>query len=90
MRGYHDQNPYFNNPVEYIKNAHHPHHLAQVRQPDIILVVGRNDPNFGHNQYFSTLLWEKNIWHAFRVWDGWAHDWPWWRHMLSLYIGGPD
>jgi esterase/lipase superfamily enzyme len=90
VRGYHDLNIYFNNPVEYIKNAHHPHHLAQLRRLDIIIAVGRDDPNFGHNQYFSNLLWEKNIWHAFRVWDGWAHDWPWWRHMLQLYIGGPD
>jgi esterase/lipase superfamily enzyme len=44
----------------------------------------------GQNQHLSQLLWSKNIWHALRTWDGFAHDWPIWARMLPLYIGGPD
>jgi len=25
-----------------------------------------------------------------RIWDGWAHDWPWWRDMIRTYVGGHD
>ncbi len=88
--GYQDDNVYFNNPVSYIKNAHDPRHLDRLRRLDLIIVVGEHDPHIGHNRYFSDLLWQKNIWHALRVWDGWAHDWPWWQQMLPMYIGGAD
>jgi esterase/lipase superfamily enzyme len=57
---------------------------------DIILAVGREDSALGNNQYFSGILWEKGIGNALRIWDGWAHDWPWWRQMIRIYIGGHD
>jgi esterase/lipase superfamily enzyme len=90
VAGYHDDNIYFNNPVAYIKNAHDPHHLEALRRLDLIIAVGEHDPNIGSSRYLSDLLWQKNIWHALRVWDGWAHDWPWWRQMVRLYLGGSD
>ena len=30
------------------------------------------------------------IGNALRIWDGWAHDWPYWERMIRLYIGGHD
>ena len=24
------------------------------------------------------------------LWDGWAHDWPYWKEMIRQYIGGHD
>ena len=30
----------------------------------------------------------QGIGNALRVWDGWAHDWPWWREMIQVYIAG--
>jgi esterase/lipase superfamily enzyme len=57
---------------------------------DIILAIGRDDPHYQDNVHLSNVLWQKNIWHAFRPWDGWAHDWPWWRQMIRLYINGSD
>jgi len=27
---------------------------------------------------------------ALRIWDGWAHDWPWWKEMILKYISGHD
>ena len=35
-------------------------------------------PAAGQNQQLSTLLWSKDVWHALRIWDGFAHDWPVW------------
>jgi esterase/lipase superfamily enzyme len=88
--GYHDANIYYNNPMEYLANERDPGQLAALRKLDIILAVGRDDPLAEGNLRLSELLWGKQIWHAVRIWDGFAHDWPVWAHMLPLYIGGHD
>ena len=88
--GYSDDNVYFNNPCDFIQNEHDPGRLQALRHIDIILAIGRGDPSFANNEYLSGILWGKSIWHALRIWDGWAHDWPWWRQMIRLYIGGHD
>jgi esterase/lipase superfamily enzyme len=88
--GYSDEHVYFNNPVEFIRGEHEAHRLEALRRQDIILAIGRDDPMRPNNDYMSHLLWEKGIGNAYRVWDGWAHDWPWWREMIVRYIGGHD
>jgi esterase/lipase superfamily enzyme len=88
--GHHDDNVYFNNPVEYMANENDPGRLAALRRMDIILAVGQTDPQLGNNRRLSGLLWSKGVWHALRVWDGFAHDWPFWARMLHLYLGGHD
>jgi esterase/lipase superfamily enzyme len=88
--GYSDQNLYFNNPVDFMAGEHDALRLAALRQMDIILAVGRADSLCASNQRLSQILWSKNVWHALRVWDGFAHDWPVWERMLQLYLGGHD
>jgi esterase/lipase superfamily enzyme len=78
------------NPCEYIRWLDDGNALDKIRQLDLIIPVGHDDPNFGNNQYFSDLLWQRGIWHAFRVWDGNAHDWPCWQEMVLHYIGGAE
>jgi esterase/lipase superfamily enzyme len=86
--GYHDDNVYFNNPVEYLANEFEPGRLERLRRLDVILAVGRDDPLLESNQHLSNVLWRKGIANTLRVWDGFAHDWPVWAQMLPLYIGG--
>jgi esterase/lipase superfamily enzyme len=88
--GYYDDNIYFHNPVDYLANEHAPARLAALRRLEIILAVGRDDPLLECNRRLSGLLWGKGVWHALRIWDAFAHDWPAWAHMLPLYIGGHD
>ena len=88
--GFSNDDVYFNNPTAYIPNEHDPARLAALRHVDIILAIGRDDSHCANNEYLSGQLWSKDIWHALRIWDGWAHDWPWWRDMIRLYISGHD
>lgn len=88
--GYFDDNVYFNSPCDYIRHEHDPERLNLLRHLDIILVTGRDDANRANNEHFSQILWGKNIPHALRIWDGWAHDWPYWEQMLPLYLSGAD
>jgi esterase/lipase superfamily enzyme len=90
MNGWYDDNLYFNNPVEYLPNEHDGRRLEALQRMDIVLATGRDDPNRGSSENLSTILWNKGIGNALRLWDGWAHDWPWWRDMIRLYIGGHD
>ncbi|GAC1394769.1 MAG: alpha/beta hydrolase-fold protein [Ktedonobacteraceae bacterium] len=88
--GYSDDNVYFNNPSDFISNEHDAARLAALRQMDIILAVGRDDSLCSSSMSLSEILWRKDIGNALRIWDGWAHDWPWWQQMLRMYIGGHD
>ena len=88
--GYSDDEVYFGNPFDFVLNEHDPARLDAMRRVDIILAVGRDDPACNNNLELSQRLWRKGVWHALRVWDGWAHDWPFWQRMVRLYIGGHD
>jgi len=88
--GYVDDNVYYNNPVQYLANEQDEGRLSLLRRLDVILAIGRDDGNRGATEHLSRLMWQKAIWNALRVWDGWAHDWPYWHKMIQLYVGGHD
>lgn len=88
--GFYNETIYHNNPVDFIAGEHEPWRLDALRRQDIIFVTGQDDAFRANNEYMSSLLWSKGIGNALRLWDGWAHDWPWWRQMLLTYIGGHD
>jgi esterase/lipase superfamily enzyme len=88
--GYSDQNIYFHNPADFILGEQDEGRLAAMRRMDIIIAIGRDDGMRPGNEEFSRRLHSKGIWHALRIWDGWAHDWPYWRQMIVKYIGGHD
>lgn len=88
--GYYDNTLYFNNPCDFIANEHDHQRLEALRRQDIILAIGGDDRLRESNQRLSHVLWEKGIGNALRVWDGWAHDWPFWRKMIRQYVGGHD
>ena len=48
------------------------------------------DPAVDDNRAMSGALWEKGVGNSLRIWDGWAHDWPWWERMIRLYLRGHD
>jgi len=88
--GYQSEAIYLSNPLEYMKWLNDPAKLEQIKKMDIILPIGRDDQSFERSHGFSNVLWERGVWHAFRVWDGMAHDWQYWEKMLLLYIAGQN
>jgi len=88
--GYDDDLVYQGNPCEYIRGINDEKQLESICKLDIMIVIGQDDPAFEENEQFSKSLWNRGVWHAFRVWDGWAHDWPYWQEMILQYIGGPE
>lgn len=88
--GYSDELVYRYNPADFVMGESDPDRLAAMQRLDIIMAIGRDDPMRGNNDYFSGRLWSKGIGNALRIWDGWAHDWPYWQRMLPMYVGGHD
>ena len=88
--GWSDANVYACNPFDFMRHEHDPARLAAFRKQDIIFAIGRDDPSCGNNVDLSALLWDQGIGNALRIWDGWAHDWPYWERMVRLYVGGHD
>jgi esterase/lipase superfamily enzyme len=88
--GYSDDNVYFNNPCDFVLHEHEAARLEALRGLDVILAIGHDDPAAPDNRYLAGLLSRQGIPHALHIWDGLAHDWPWWQQMIRLYIGGHD
>ncbi|MEO1075057.1 MAG: alpha/beta hydrolase-fold protein [Bacteroidota bacterium] len=88
--GYYGDEIYRHNPSHYAMDLHDHGHLEQLRHTDIILATGSDDSFRENNVHLSRVLWEKGVGNALRLWDGWAHDWPYWHQMIRTYIGGSD
>jgi esterase/lipase superfamily enzyme len=86
MDGYYDDDVYFNTPCHYMANLTDPELLAQIRRLDITIAIGESDAFIENNQAFSRILWDKGIWHAFRVYHGYAHSPHRWCEMVKLFL----
>ena len=89
LRGYHDDNVYFNNPTDYLKHLNDDYHLPRLRRANsIIIVTGQGayeDPE--RSRQLSGILSSKGIPHHLELWGHDVnHDWPWWRKMLPHYL----
>lgn len=88
--GYSDELVYQFNPTDFVLGEHDRSRIEALQRLDLILAIGRDDPMRAENEEFSRRLWSKGIGHALRIWDGWSHDWPFWRDMIRQYVGGHD
>ncbi len=53
-------------------------------------VYYNNPMEYIANERDPELLWGKQVRHALRIWDGFAHDRPVSARVLPSYIGGHD
>jgi esterase/lipase superfamily enzyme len=90
FNGYHDDNVYFNNPVEYLPNLNDDYFLPILRRSDAVYILSGQgayeDP--ARSRQLSGILYAKGIPHTLDLWGyDVNHDWPWWRKMLDHYLG---
>lgn len=90
FHGYHDDNLYFNNPIEYLANLNDEYFLPRLRNADAIYILTGQGAYEApeRSRQLSELLWSKGIPHTLDIWGyDVNHDWPWWRKMLDHYLG---
>lgn len=86
LSGYRDDLVYFHMPNMYLPNANDPAHLERLRQVELTIVCGDQDPFLGSNQQLVATLADKSIPHQFHVWWGRAHSKRYWGKMAHLYL----
>lgn len=87
--GYHDQDVYFNSPMQYLPSLDDEYFLSQIRRSNHIhLLTGSGSYETPEaTRMFSHLLSAKEIPHEIDVWGpDMPHDWPTWRAMLPYYL----
>ena len=88
--GYYDHNVHACNPPGFVAHESNGDVIRRWQQLDIIMAIGKDDPNIQDNRDFSGVLWGKGVGNALREWNGWSHDWPYWERMIRRYINGSD
>ena len=89
LRGYTDDNVYFNNPIQYLSNLNDDYHLPLLRRADAIFILSGQGAYEApeRSRQLAQLLTSKGIPHTLDLWGHDVdHDWPWWRKMLPYYL----
>ena len=90
LKGYTDDNVYFNNPADYLRNLNDDYYLPILRRAENIYVVTGQGAYEApeRSRDLSGILSSKGIPHHLELWGHDVnHDWPWWRRMLPYYLG---
>jgi esterase/lipase superfamily enzyme len=87
LRGYYDDDCYFNIPMHYLPNISDSWYLDRYRRNTYILATGVHDQCWNENERMAQIFRNKNIPCRLDVWgDNTGHDWPWWQRMLQTYL----
>jgi esterase/lipase superfamily enzyme len=88
IRGYYDNDCYFNSPMDFLPNLSDEWYLNLYRnRVRFILGTGEWDICLDQNIKLADLLNRKGIRPWLDVWgDHTKHDWPWWRMMIRKYL----
>jgi esterase/lipase superfamily enzyme len=87
LDGYHDDNAYYTNPVEFLPGLTDEAYLGPMRtQHPNVIASGADDPNVEDSRRVGELLLSKGIPVGLDIWPGWAHDWPYWKEMMRRYL----
>jgi len=88
LNGYHDDNVFYTNLVEFLPGLNDEAYLGPMRaQHPKVIATGADDANVEDSRRVGELLRSKGIDVALDIWPGWAHDWPYWKDMMRRYLG---
>lgn len=87
LRGYYDDDCYFNLPLEYLPNLCDEGILGCMRHNTYVLATGVHDQCWNENERMAAVMRAKHISVRLDVWgDNTGHDWPWWQRMAQTYL----
>lgn len=86
FEGFYSEDIYFHTPTHFLPNLNCELQLEALRQIEITLVIGNEDPFLQNNQQLSDILWGKNIAHQLILWEGRAHNGEYWKQMAPFYL----
>lgn len=84
--GYYSENIYFHTPTHFLPNLGCDERLRHLREMDIVLTIGKEDPFRHNNEQLTDILRGKGINHEYYLWDERAHQGRYWRQMAGFYV----
>ena len=91
MKGFYNEDLYFNNPVDYLSHMGDGGDLHELRHGGkrIIIFSGQGDyEDPSRSRQLAGILGAKGIPHWLDIWGHDVnHDWPWWRKCVPQYFG---
>lgn len=86
LGGYHDDDVYFNQPVQYLQHASG-QQLEQYQRCTYILAAADWDICRGYNERLAGIFASRGIPYRLDIWgEQVRHDWPIWHRMLQAYF----
>lgn len=83
----HDQDVYFNLPLQYVAHMSDPWFLDRYCKNTYLLATGEWDICRGSNERMADVMPTRGIPVGLEVWGSQSmHDWPEWRRMVDCYL----
>lgn len=87
LRGFYDDDCYFNLPLDYLPNLRDERILGCMRHNTYVLATGVHDQCWNENERLAGVMRAKHVPVRLDVWgDDTGHDWPWWQRMAQVYL----
>jgi esterase/lipase superfamily enzyme len=86
LGGWREGDAYFVDPFAFLPQLADDRYLVPLRRTEFVIATGEDDPNANDSRRLAALLQEKGVPADLHLWNGWAHDWPYWKEMLDVFL----
>jgi esterase/lipase superfamily enzyme len=91
LGSFHNDDVYFNNPVEYLPRMDDDYHLPILQHGNRRIIIFSGQGSYeapDRSRQISRILNDKGVPHWLDIWGhDVTHDWPWWRDAMPYYFG---
>ncbi len=86
LDGSRDGDAYYVNPLAFLPGLDDERLLRPLRETEFVIATGVDDPNVSGSRAVVAALQEKGVPATLHLWNGWAHDWPYWKEMVDTFL----
>ena len=86
LNGVREDDAYFVNPLAFVPGLTDERLLGPLRETEFVIATGVDDPNVAGSREIVAALQDKDVPATLHLWDGWAHDWPYWKEMVDTFL----
>ena len=74
------------NPLAFVPGLTDERLLGPLRDTEFVIATGVDDPNVAGSREIVAALQDKDVPATLHLWNGWAHDWPYWKEMVDTFL----
>jgi esterase/lipase superfamily enzyme len=86
LEGQRGDDAYFANPLAFLPGLTDDGQLRPLRETEFVIATGVDDPNVAGSRQVVAELQNKGVPATLHLWNGWAHDWPYWKEMVDTFL----